>query len=208
PRDVERVEADLQEIRRAADRAATLTRQLLAFSRRQVHQPVPLDLNNVVRDIELLLRRLLGEDTHLVTRLAPRLGTVEADPNHIGQVLMNLAVNARDAMQGGGVLRIETANVQLESTLPATGETVPPGAYVRLRVSDDGHGMPPKILERIFEPFFTTKEPGRGTGLGLAMVYGIVKQSNGYIHVESTEGRGTVFTIFLPPQQPHPGPLP
>ncbi|HEX7052096.1 MAG TPA: PAS domain-containing protein [Longimicrobiales bacterium] len=193
-----RARDDLAEIRDAAERAATLTRQLLAFSRRQVLELRVLDLNQVVRDVEKMLRRLIGEDVLLLTRLAPRLGAVRADPNHIAQVLMNLAVNARDAMPGGGLLTIETAECRLDRHDGPRGIEIEPGDYVVLKVVDTGSGIPEEIRERIFEPFFTTKAPGKGTGLGLSMVYGIVKQSGGYITVESEVGQGASFRILLP----------
>jgi two-component system, cell cycle sensor histidine kinase and response regulator CckA len=174
---------DLEEIRRAADRGAALVRQLLAFSRRQMLQPQLLGLGQVVAGVEGMLRSLIGEDVRLVTRLgdAPRL--VHADRVQMEQVLLNLAVNARDAMPRGGTLTIET-------------EAAPPD--VVLRVRDTGHGMTPEVRARVFEPFFTTKPPGRGTGLGLSTVYGIVEQSGGSIAVDSEPGRGTTFTIHLP----------
>ncbi len=189
---------DLDLIAKTAERAAALTRQLLAFSRKQVMQPKRLDLNGVVRGLEQMLRRLIGEDIEIVTELAPDLGLVQADPAQIDQVIMNLIVNARDAMAHGGRLTLRTANVRVDADTANRPEAIPPGAYVVLSVADTGIGMDPKTLEQIFEPFFTTKEVGKGTGLGLSTVYGIVTQSGGHISVESRPGRGTVFTIHLP----------
>jgi two-component system, cell cycle sensor histidine kinase and response regulator CckA len=186
------------EIGRAAGRAASLTRQLLSFSRRQPVQPVPLDLNAVLVDMHRMLTRLLGEDIDLVTSPAPGLGRVLGDPGQIEQVIMNLAVNARDAMPEGGLLTIETSDVDLDQEWTAARVGVKPGPYVRLDVTDNGTGIPPEVREHIFEPFFTTKESGKGTGLGLATVYGIVQQSGGAISVYSEPGSGTTFSIYLP----------
>jgi PAS domain S-box-containing protein len=189
---------DLGEIIRAADRAARMTRQLLAFSRQQVLQVRVLDLVSIVREIAPLLRRLLGEDVALVTEIPDRLWNVLADPGQLEQVIMNLAVNARDAMPRGGSLTIELANVRLDRRFVASHPEVVPGHYVSLKVSDTGTGMDALTVKHVFEPFFTTKAPGEGTGLGLATVYGIVKQSGGYIYVQSRPGRGTKFAIYLP----------
>jgi PAS domain S-box-containing protein len=186
---------NLVEIRKAGDHAAALTRQLLAFGRGQVLQPRVLDLNAVVGEMQGMVRRLIGEDVDLVTALAPGLGRVRADPGQLGQVILNLAVNARDAMPAGGRLTLETADVELDGHAQAG---LAPGRYVRLAVTDTGCGMPASVQEHIFEPFFTTKEKDKGTGLGLATVYGIVKQSGGAITVHSEVGAGTTFEIHLP----------
>jgi PAS domain S-box-containing protein len=190
--------ADLDEIEQAGNSAASLTRELLAFSRKQVLQPVVLDINAVVVDTEKLLRRLVGEDIEVVLSLAPDLAHVRADRSQIEQIIMNLAVNARDAMPTGGRLTIGTAGTALDGAPIRKGMPPIRGRQVLLRVSDTGHGMSPDLLRHIFEPFFTTKEVGKGTGLGLATVYGTVKQSGGYIWVDSEVGKGTTFHICLP----------
>ncbi len=188
----------VQEIKKAGERAAALTRQLLAFSRQQVLEPKVLDLNAVVADIRNLLCRLIGEDIELTTILNPRLGRVLADPGQIEQVIMNLAANARDAMPKGGKLIIETLNAELDEAFVRDIPYVRPGSYVQIEVTDTGTGMNAKMQAHIFEPFFTSKEQSKGTGLGLATAYGVVKQSNGYIWVQSELEKGTTFKICLP----------
>jgi len=189
---------DVEEIRRAGRRAADLTRQLLTFSRREVSHPRTLDLNDVVRGLEKMLARLLGENVKIAHELDPSVGTVLSDPGLVEQVLMNLAVNARDAMPEGGMLSIRTKNVDLTERFAAEHVGVEPGGYVMLSVTDNGMGMDVATQARIFEPFFTTKAIGKGTGLGLATVFGIVKQSAGHIVVTSEPGRGTTFAIYFP----------
>lgn len=190
--------ADLLEVKKNGQRAAALTRQLLAFSRRQVLQPEVLDLNRVVTGISKMLRRLIGEHIELKTATASRLGNVKADPGQLEQVIVNLVVNSRDAMPRGGKLTIETKNVELDETHPSMGKFVHPGPYVLLTVSDTGCGMDEETRSRVFEPFFTTKEKGKGTGLGLSTVFGIVKQSGGYVWVDTELDVGTSFEVYLP----------
>ncbi len=182
------------QIHDAGNRAAALTQQIMAFSRKQVLMPCVLNLNGVVRDMAALVKRLIGSNIDIVSRPAADLGVVKADPTQIGQVLLNLAANARDAMPGGGRLTVETANVEVG----AGAAGVPPGRYAVLSVADTGTGIPPDVLPRIFEPFYTTKGVGRGTGLGLATVFGIVEQSGGRIAVDSQVGVGTTFRVYLP----------
>ncbi len=199
---------DAEEIKKAANRAAGLTRQLLAYSRRQVLQPESLDLNVVVTEMDRMLRRLIREDIELVTVRAPALGRVRADPGQIEQVIVNLVVNARDAMPRGGRLTIETANAELDQAFVRSHQGAVAGPYVMLAVSDTGTGIDPETKAHLFEPFFTTKGVGRGTGLGLATVYGIVKQSEGYIAVDTELGRGTTFRVYLPrPDDAAPAPV-
>jgi two-component system cell cycle sensor histidine kinase/response regulator CckA len=185
----------LEQIKRSGERAAALTRQLLAFSRKQMLQPKIIDLNQIVIDMNKMLQRLIGD---LLMGLAADLGKVKADPNQIEQILMNLSINARDAMPRGGRLTIETSNMNLGEEYARDHLSVPPGRYVMLAVSDNGCGMDANTQAHIFEPFFTTKEVGKGTGLGLATVYGIVQQSGGTIWLYSEVGRGTAFKIYLP----------
>ncbi len=200
--------ADLDEIRRSAERAASLTRQLLAFSRKQVMQPRVLDLNEVVENVQKLLTKLVGDDVELELGLDPDLWRVRADPGQVEQILMNLAANARDAMPEGGRVVIATANLTMGDDDVRELPGLVPGAYVRLRVTDSGEGMSEDVRRNIFEPFFTTKEQGKGTGLGLATVYGIVKQTGGGIYVQSEKGQGTRFDIFLPRVPPTPSEAP
>lgn len=194
----------IAEIRKAGDRGATLTQQMLAFSRKQSGQPRPLDLNSVIVDAWNMLRRLVGEDIELVMQLEPSLGTANADPALLQQVLMNLVVNARDAMPDGGRVVVETANTEVEARFSGPAGDAKAGPHVVLSVTDTGVGMDPATQARIFEPFFTTKPSGSGTGLGLSMVYGIVHKSGGWITVESEPGAGSTFRVFLPRMQQQP----
>ena len=189
---------DMEEIKRAANRAAGLTRQLLAFSRKQVMQPRRVNLNEIIQNLETLLLKLIGQEIVLLIDPGPSLWAVKADPGQIEQVLMNLASNAKDAMPDGGRLTISTANDNLGPDDAAALVGIEPGRFVRLSVADSGHGIPDHVRAHIFEPFFTTKEQGKGTGLGLATVYGIVKQSGGWIYLDETPGTGASFRIYLP----------
>ena len=193
------IRGDLDEIAAAAERAASLTQQLLAYSRRQVLQPRVIDVNGVVANMQRMLLRLIGEDTEIVTELAPHAVRVRADPSQLEQVILNLAVNARDAMPGGGRLTIRTASIAHAETIGREHDEAPTsGRYALLAVEDTGEGMDEETRSRIFEPFFTTKEPGKGTGLGLSTVYGIIAQSGGFIRVASAPGAGSTFAVYLP----------
>jgi signal transduction histidine kinase/CheY-like chemotaxis protein len=198
PERLESVRGDLGQITLAAERAASLTRQLLAFARREVVRPQVLDLDRVITAVQELLDRTLGEHIELITTLAGDLWPVLADPGQLEQVLVNLAVNARDAMPGGGTLTIDTSNITVDADTVAGGSRARQGRNVRMRISDTGTGMPADVLEHVFEPFFTTKEEGTGTGLGLATVYGILTQAEGQIQIYSEPGTGTTFSITLP----------
>lgn len=194
--------ADAEEIKRAASRAAALTRQLLAFSRKQILQPKRVNLNEILGNIQNLISKLVGEDVQLHCEMGESLDEVVADPGQIEQVLMNLAANARDAMPLGGRLTIATANENVGPDDAASLAGLPPGRFVRLTVSDTGHGIPASVRPHIFEPFFTTKAQGKGTGLGLATVYGIVKQSGGWIYLDEAPRPGASFSIYLPTSLP------
>jgi two-component system, cell cycle sensor histidine kinase and response regulator CckA len=194
----EDLQRKVKEISKAGNRAASLTRQLLAFSRQQVLEPKVLNMNSVVEDVKKMLRRLIKEDIALLTDLDPALGRMKADQGQIEQVIINLAVNARDAMPQGGTLTIKTNNIEVGETSMTTHEPMPRGSYIGLTVSDTGTGMDAETQSHAFEPFFTTKEQGKGTGLGLATVYGVVKQSGGFIRLTSQVGQGTTFEIFFP----------
>jgi PAS domain S-box-containing protein len=190
--------ADIEQIRLAGQKASVLTRQLLAFGRKQVLKPAVLALNDVVKGLEEMLRRVIGEDVRLRTELAPDLGNVLADSSQVEQILLNLVANARDAMPGGGTLLIETSNAEIDAEQVRAHAEAKPGSYVVLAVSDTGCGMAPQTMARMFEPFFSTKPSGKGTGLGLSTVYGIVRQSGGHVDVRSEVGRGSTFRIYLP----------
>ncbi|MGZ7081438.1 MAG: ATP-binding protein, partial [Thermoanaerobaculia bacterium] len=192
------VRPDAEDIAAAAERAVTLTRQLTAFSRKQVLEPKVVNLNSAIADVWKMIRRVIGEDVKVSTVFDPAVGNAFVDVTQISQVLMNLVLNARDALPNGGTLTLETRNVELDEEYVATHAGAKPGRYVLLSVSDDGLGMDAQVKSRCFEPFFTTKERGRGTGLGLSTVYGIVKQSGGYICVDSEPGRGSCFKVYLP----------
>jgi len=189
---------DLRQIRQAAERGANLTQQLLAFSRKKMLEVECIALNTVITDFVRLLRRLIGEDVILATSLDPKLGCIKADVAQVQQILMNLAVNARDAMPHGGTLIIETAETQLEESFLKSHPEAKPGRYVVLTVGDTGTGISPQVMSHIFEPFFTTKEQGKGTGLGLSTVYGLVRQHEGIITAESEIGKGTTFHVYFP----------
>ena len=200
--------ADLREVTAAAARAAGLTRQLLAFSRRQLLQPHVVQLNALITNLEKMLRRLLRESIELTMKLDPALGYVYADAGQVEQVLVNLVVNARDAIRHAGDISIATSNVQLDAEYGRLHSGAPAGAYVRVSISDTGSGMTPEVQERMFEPFFTTKERDRGTGLGLSTAYGIIKQSGGYVRCDSEPGKGSTFTIYLPRVESADDPMP
>ncbi|MFM2099991.1 MAG: hypothetical protein RLZZ366_1530, partial [Pseudomonadota bacterium] len=199
---------DIQQIKNNSNRAASLTRQLLAFSRQQTLRPQILQLPDIVSEISNLLQRLLGETVTLNVKHGRSLGAVRADPGQLEQVIVNLAVNARDAMPRGGTLTIQTYGVSTSEVRKLGSDILPIADYTALSVSDTGSGIPPELLPKIFEPFFTTKEVGKGTGLGLSTVYGIVKQSGGFIFADSTEGKGTSFVIYLPVHQSESAPAP
>jgi len=196
--DAEDIHSDINEIQKAGERAASLTRQLLAFSRKQPLQPRVLRLDRLVCDMEKFLRRIIGEDIELVTKANDNLGDIKADPGQVEQVIMNLAVNARDAMPSGGTLTISTGSAALDGSFRNVSPEARPGNFITLTITDTGSGMSREVLNHVFEPFFTTKEPGKGTGLGLSTVYGIVRQHDGFITVNSEPGKGTTFAIYLP----------
>lgn len=190
--------AYFQEIQRAAERAAGITRQLLAFARKQTVSPCEIDLNQVIAELLKMLRRLIGEDIELVWNPGSDIWSIQLDPSQVDQILVNLCVNSRDAIENTGKITIRTGNIHLEDWFCSRFTDVVPGDYVVLTVSDNGSGMNEEVMEHLFEPFFTTKELGKGTGLGLATVYGIVRQNKGIIEASSVEGQGTTFTIYFP----------
>jgi signal transduction histidine kinase len=192
---------NLEEIQKASERATALTRQLLTFSRKQTLAPELLNLNDVIADVQSMVTRLIGENIAVDTNLDASLGQTKADRSQMEQIILNLSVNARDAMPEGGTLTIETANAELDEAFAGTHPGARTGSYVMLSVRDTGCGMSADTKAHIFEPFFTTKDLGKGTGLGLATVYGIVKQSAGYIWVDSEPGRGSTFSVYLPTAQ-------
>ena len=194
-------------MRHQANRAAALTRQLLTFARRQLFEPRPIDINQIAVETVSLLDKVIGSNIEIRTTLAPDLAVVRADPVQMEQVLMNLCINARDAMPNGGVLKIETANTTLDERFCTSQPLAHAGAYVVLRVTDSGLGMDAATMDRIFEPFFTTKEVGKGTGLGLATVWGIVRQHNGFLQVESEVGKGSAFSVYFPADAGAPAPV-
>jgi CheY-like chemotaxis protein len=189
---------DIEQIKKAGQSAASLSRQLLAFGRKQILQPRVVDLNHIVDDLDKVLQRVIGEDISLITVLEPKLGRILVDPGQMEQIIMNIAVNAKDAMPNGGKITIETANVYQDERYTQKYLGFQPGYYVMLAMTDTGTGMDEETKSHIFEPFFTTKEEGKGTGLGMSTVYGIVKQSNGHIFVYTEPGKGTTFKIYLP----------
>lgn len=192
------MQENTEQILKAVDKASHLTRQLLTFSQKQVGEVQLVNLNGLISNIESLVRQLIGKDIRFISHLPPELGWVKADPRQIDQVVMNLAVNARDAMPEGGTLTIETANVEINSNLPSCSGDISPGPYIILSVADTGCGIDEETQRKMFEPFFTTKGPTKGTGLGLSIIYGIMKQNHGYVSVSSAVRRGTTFTIYLP----------
>jgi len=194
----ERLSADLQEIKTTVGRAASLTRQLMAFSRAQPLTAMPLEVDLLLKDLGKMLPRMVGEDVRVDVSPRAKSATVVADPSQVEQIVMNLVVNARDAMPQGGHMLIESESVVVDSPTDARHPGVAPGRYVVLTVTDTGMGMPPEVMDRVFDPFFTTKAPGKGTGLGLATVYGIVLQHRGFVTVESEPGRGACFRVYLP----------
>jgi len=192
------LQGDIQQIKSACRQASKLTKQLLAFGRKQPSKPRVIDLNDLVNEMLKMIQRVIGEDIHVETKLESNLGAIKVDDNQLQQVLMNLAINARDAMPSGGTLTISTRNTKLMEKMDSNRWSVPPGDYVNLSVSDTGVGMSEDVIARVFEPFFTTKETGKGSGLGLSTAYGIVKQNRGSIRVKSAPGQGSVFNMYFP----------